>query len=210
MKIDEIVPAMEPPTDELTQYLISFMRGKSTDEEILNNGLILRKNEDDDHIYLGLFKPDDPHETRLKAYLKVVKNSPYPRIGFIAVAKDYRRRGWMRKLIDWFVQNIGPLTSDNAQTDAAKEMWLALIKMPGDLDLYKYSLRTGRKSKLKIIMRNDKPYPNPWDGSRNHVILAEEYYEPDPIFREQLERHRRLGRPLIWYDIEADGDNINP
>ena len=211
MQVVEIVTAFEHQNQDLTQYLTSFMRGEQTTLGSIN-GLIHRQNEDEDHIYFGLFDEDEVPEKKLKAYLSVIKTTPYPRIGFIAVSKDYRNQGYMRKLIDWFVQNIGPLISDNAQTADAKAMWLALINVPGNLNLYRYNIDKQIKSKTKIRIRDGKPYPNPWNDSLEYVILAEDRNSrEDRFLKEETEFRKRFGRPLIWYGIlGGDGLWMNP
>ena len=214
MKIDEIINSFELPVDELTQYLTSFMRGQ---KEIVGSiqGFELHKAQDSDHIYLGLIKPDDPPEITLKAYLCVVTNtkSSYPQIGYTAVAKSHRSQGWMRYLIDWFVHHISLLLTDTRHSFDAEEMWKALIRVPGNLEIYRYNLHSKKQPKKQIrIGYDDSCYPNPWDGTEQYAILAKpKKPHPDKEFQESLDHHHRLsGRVIQWYGISSDGDLINP
>jgi len=160
-----------------------------------NYDIKIKKNNSTYH--LGILLND-----ALIAYLSVIIGS-YNQIGRTLVDQNFRKQGWMRCLIDYFTKNIGPLICDNTQTPDAKDMWIALIKMPGNLKISTYNIKTKKKSKIKF---NQSGEPSVWNNNPDIVLLAEER-----IMTEQEINHRLISeRNIEWYGVFGNEKYINP
>jgi hypothetical protein len=132
----------------------------------------------------GVFK-----EELLISYLCINEISEYPCHQIVKTLTHplYRKQGWIRCLLYYYVNEVGPLISDFHQSPNARDMWQWLIQTPGYLKLFHFNTVTKQKTQFSVPNYN-LIIPNPWDGSRDVVILAETQYEDknDLVLREQF------------------------
>lgn len=153
-------------------------------------------------ILIGLFA-----ENVLVAFLQMIEieDCTVARYAVARILTDeqYRNRGCMRYLLDYFLHAHGTFLSDQTQTPHAKSMWQSLISIPGTMRLSVYDLQTGKQT---AVAQSD-----PWDDNENTRILAEgKAYWTDTTLREAyLDRRRQMGRENEYY-VQGCGGYYNP
>lgn len=196
MRASEIIaeiedsPSREEPIGErLRHFTNSQIIGKF-------DNIVVRLSGDFDIFHYGAFIND-----RLVAYLSS-HEMPFGRqILFTLTDPDHRNRGLMRRLIKIAIDLHGPLFSDSLQTAEAQHMWKALIRSPGDFRIHVYDTDTGKRHRPSDV--------DPWDGSENRILVAEERI---PTNYERLREDRRSKHGFSDPDWYAPGSSnwFNP
>ena len=117
--------------------------------------------------YLGIFKKD-----KMIAYMSIMENDIIKLPGILQTMTDvnFRRQGWIRYLITYFLESNSCLCSDESHSPEAKNMWQSLIKTPANLKFYIIDKTTGEKTQI-FSNQNMDIIPDPWSND-NFLILA--------------------------------------
>lgn len=187
--VDEIVRNPVNVDEPIANYANLFKTPQIVRTE---EGKVLKREDLDDALVYGVFDGD-----QLIAFVSMIKSKPFDKIDYVLTDPAYRQQGWIRSILSWHVENVGPLTSSERQSDHAIGMWKTFLNNPGNLRFFKYDSSTGEKTRL--VPNNADAV---WDGRENTLILVEEQHFPP--------RHPKSVRPPIrWWGFE-DPDFPNP
>ena len=167
MKINEI--AIGPSRDENLDGTFSRHFFNVPITKVINHqeNISLKHSNNYEVDRYGIFK-----DTHLIAYMSVITNElNLPSIGQTATDVKFRRQGWIRYLIDYFLDTHQCLCTDETHSNEAKEMWKALIQTPYTLKFYLIDKITGEKIQIGTNQHSTLD-PDPWTKEYEHWLIV--------------------------------------
>ena len=164
-----------------------------------NSPDITIKKNDSSTIKLGVF-----HKDVIIAYMALHENHSVYQVGLTATEPKYKQRGFMRLLLNFARQTLGPICSDDQQSDSARDMWQAIFKEPKGLKIVVWNPLTGEKIPVSDVNAEDI-----WNGKQIPILLIENRREqyPDQLgcgMRDMLFYPVRESQPhLVEWGVDA-------
>ena len=197
-----ILPSQDYPPEKYQHYFTNISKTVQ-----LSTGLVLKTSPRENELHIGVFDVD-----KLVAYVQLVKLQGYWQVIMQTTDRKHQNQGYIRRCIEYAVQQLSVIISDEGQTEEAKMVWTALVRRPNILNLYYLDLRTGNKQKISYNQKRNSVDPDPWvDEDPDIRIMASLKpisEETRSRMQQRLETRIRLGHSDPW--IGQNFTEFNP